>query len=38
MRFQVVYAAAGTSNTVFGINPKELKELTSGEFAEVFQH
>ncbi len=38
MRFQVVFAAAGTPNTVFGISPKELKELTSGEFAEVFQH
>jgi len=38
MRFQVVYAAAGTPNTVFGIDPKKLKELTGGEFAEVFQH
>ncbi len=38
MRFQVVYAAAGTPNAVFGIDPKKLKELTGGEFAEVFQH
>lgn len=38
MEFSIVYAAAGTPNAVFGINPRDLKELTGAEFAEVFQH
>ncbi|MGA3110242.1 MAG: YbaK/EbsC family protein [Candidatus Bathyarchaeia archaeon] len=38
MKFRLVYAAAGTPNAVFGINPRDLKELTGAELAEVFQH
>jgi Cys-tRNA(Pro) deacylase len=38
MKFRLVYPAAGTPNAVFGINPRDLKELTGAELAEVFQH
>lgn len=37
MQFQVVYAAAGTPNAVFGIDPKELIKMTGAELAEIFQ-
>jgi len=37
MSFPVVYAAAGTPNAIIGISPKDLKNVTSAEVADVFE-
>jgi len=37
MDFPVVYAAAGTPNAIFGIAPKDLRNVTSAEVADVFE-
>jgi prolyl-tRNA editing enzyme YbaK/EbsC (Cys-tRNA(Pro) deacylase) len=33
--FDVVWAAAGTPHTVFGIAPEELRRVTDAELADV---
>ncbi|MBI5167617.1 MAG: YbaK/EbsC family protein [candidate division NC10 bacterium] len=37
MRFEVVYAAAGTPNAVFPISPQDLQRITKGRVAAVAQ-
>jgi Cys-tRNA(Pro) deacylase len=37
LRFNLIYAAAGMPNAVFGIDPRVLQKLTGAELAEVFQ-
>lgn len=34
-RFNMVYAAAGSSNSIFPVNISDLQELTSGTFVDV---
>ena len=37
MRFEVVYAAAGTPNAIFPITPRDLQRITNGRVAALAQ-